>query len=227
MLVRILRPVVLALLMIGASVAPAQDVKLQFVDEAANDASWVNFKRRLLAALDKRDKRFVLGMLDRNVRNQTEGARGVAEFRKQWDFDAPESPLWRALSSAVVLGSAYVKREKGPNELCTPYLLARWPEQVDPFTHGAVMTGAALLQAEPTPFSRVLATLSYDLVPVIDWEVADKAPDARQRWVRVRAGQQEGFLPEEQIRSPIEHTACFVKSTNGWRMSGFAPAGGE
>jgi hypothetical protein len=37
----------------------------------------------------------------------------------------------------------------------------------------------------------------------------------------------EGYVPEEQIRSPIEQTACFVKTENGWRMTAFAPAGGQ
>jgi hypothetical protein len=36
-----------------------------------------------------------------------------------------------------------------------------------------------------------------------------------------------GFVPEEQIRSPIEHTACFVKGETAWRLIGFGPGGGK
>jgi len=43
----------------------------------------------------------------------------------------------------------------------------------------------------------------------------------------VRIGDKDGYLPEEHIRSPIEHAACFVKGASGWRMVAFAPAGGD
>ena len=65
-----------------------------------------------------------------------------------------------------------------------------------------------------------------DIVPIVDWEVDDKA-DPKQKWVKIRFQGRDAFVPEEQIRSPIEQAACFVKSANGWRMTAFAPAGGE
>ncbi len=37
--------------------------------------------------------------------------------------------------------------------------------------------------------------------------------------------QRDGYVPEEQFRSPIEQAACFVKGGNGWRMTALAPAG--
>ena len=43
----------------------------------------------------------------------------------------------------------------------------------------------------------------------------------------IRYRNRDGYVPEEQIRSPIEQAACFVKGGNGWRMTAFAPAGGE
>jgi hypothetical protein len=83
------------------------------------------------------------------------------------------------------------------------------------------------VQVEPSTASPALGTLSYDIVPVIDWEVDDKAADVKQKWVKIRYAKREGYIPEEQIRSPIEQAACFAKNANGWRMTAFAPAGGE
>jgi hypothetical protein len=68
--------------------------------------------------------------------------------------------------------------------------------------------------------------LSYDIVTISDWEVSDKAADVKQRWVKVKVRNGEGYVPEEQIRSPVEHAACFVKTEGGWRMTGLAPGGG-
>lgn len=198
--------------------AGAQDMKLSPVDEAATDASWISFKNRLLNGIEKHDKKIVLSVLDRNIRNNPETPRGIAEFRKQWDLDADDSPLWRKLSSALFLGGAYVKREKGGTEFCAPYVMAKWPDDIDPHNHGAIVSRDVLVKAAPSSDSATLQTLAYDIVVVTDWDVADQAADVKQHWVKIKLKDGEGFVPEEQIRSPIEHTACFVKTADGWRM---------
>lgn len=206
--------------------AHAQERKLEPVDEAAKDASWVSFRNRLLNAVEKRDIKFVLGILDRNVRASIDGTRGVAGFRKAWDVDASDTALWRELRAVLFLGTAYLKREKGPRELCAPYLLARWPTDIDPLDYGAIITKDVLVKAEPRSDSQTLQTLSYEIVLVADWDIADKAAADKQRWVKVKIKTGEGYVPEEQIRSPVEHSACFTKTEGGWRMTAFAPAGG-
>jgi hypothetical protein len=119
-----------------------------------------------------------------------------------------------------------MKREDRARELCAPYLLARWPRNMDPHAFGAIISKDALVKAAPSLVSPTIATLSYDIVPVADWEVADQASDYPQRWTKIKLKSGEGYVPEEQIRSPIEQVACFVRTENGWRMTAFAPAGG-
>ncbi len=215
----------LCLLALFTLPAGAQDMKLQPVDEGAKDASWVSFKNRLLDALDKKDRKLVLGVIDKNIRNSFDGTRGLAEFSKLWDIDAEDSALWRELKAALFLGSAYRKPEKGPAELCAPYVLAKWPGNIDPHAYGAIITKDVLVKAAPSGASATLATLEYDLVAVADWDVADETTEAKQRWVKVRVKAGEGYVPEEQIRSPIEHTACFVKGPNGWRLVAMGAGG--
>jgi hypothetical protein len=223
----------LALILICAACAAAsapaytQERKLPPVDEAAGDASWQRFKKRLLGAIEKRDKQFLLSILDKNVRNQDERTRGIAHFRKQWELDTDDSPVWRELASALQLGGAFMQRDKRPREFCAPYLLGKWPYDLEPFKNGVVISRDTPVQAEPSTASPALGTLSYDIVPVIDWEVDDKAADVKQKWVKIGYARREGYIPEEQIRSPIEQAACFAKNANGWRMTAFAPAGGE
>ena len=227
-MMRALAAVALALVMFAGSLPPARAQERQVlpVDEAVTDASWVQFKKRLQSAIEKRDKQFVLAILDRGVRNQGEDSAGVAEFRKQWDIDASDSALWRELGSVMQLGAAYMKREQGPPELCAPYLLAKWPDDVEPFDHGAIVARETTVQAEPSNSSAALGTLSYHIVSVADWEVADKASNVSQKWVRIEYRGRDGYVPEEHVRTPVEHAACFVKGPSGWRMVAFAPAGG-
>src|SRR3954471_11043165 len=125
-----------AMLLVVAMPAFAQERKLPPVDEGATDRSWFLFKKRLQAAIDSRDKQFLLSILDKNVRNQTEKTRGVAQFRRQWELDTADTAVWRELQSALQLGSAWIRRDKGPRELCAPYVLGKWPEDVEPFKHG-------------------------------------------------------------------------------------------
>ena len=221
-------PVLMAVVMAALAAQPAfaQERRLEPVDEAARDSSWVSFRNQLLNAVAARDRNYVMSILAKDVRPGLEAPRGPAEFRKRWEIDDEKSALWRLLRSALFLGAAYVQRENGRRELCAPYLLAKWPKDLDPFAHGAVIAREVLVKVEPSSSSATVQVIGYDIVAVADWEIADKAADVAQRWVKITVKQGEGYIPEEQIRSPIEHAACFVKSNGQWRMTGLAPGGG-
>lgn len=208
-----------------AQSAHSQERRLEPVDEAGKDASWNSFRKRLFDALEKRDRKYLVGVIAQNVRNGSDAPRGIAEFRKQWGLDADDSPLWHELRSALELGSAWLARPKQRRELCVPYVLAKWPEDVEPADNGVIIARDVLVKSEPSSDSQTLATLSYHIVPVPDWEVDDRDAGSKQKWVKVRVKEQDGYVPEEQIRSPVEHAACFVHTENGWRLTVFGPAG--
>lgn len=216
------------LFVIGCSLpAGAQERRLDPLDEAAKDASWVSFRQTLRAALVKRDREFVLSILDPNVRSGLEGGRGPDEFRNQWQLDSDTSPLWPELAAVLALPSAWHRPDEGPAELCVPYVAVRWPQDMDAYRGGAIIAPKVAAKSEPYGASNTVATLSYNIVEVADWEVDDRSPASRQKWVRVKLRRGEGFVREEQIRSPIEHAACFAKGESGWRLMGFGPGGGK
>lgn len=194
-------------------------------DEAAGDPSWTRFRDRLLEAVQQRDKKFVLGLVDRNVRNGIGQPNGLDEFIRQWEPDAENSPLWRELPRALHLGAAYYSHEKMPRSLCAPYVLPRWPKNTDPHGNGAITARETALRATPSGSAAILASLGQSIVRVTDWEVADSDAEVRQKWVKISANDREGFIPEEHIRSPLEHLACFRKGEAGWRLTSFLAAG--
>jgi hypothetical protein len=210
---------------IGTPASHAQERALELVDEGGKDASWTGFRKLLIGALERRDRQFVLSVLSQNVRNGSDSPRGIAEFRRQWLLDADDSPLWSQLRSALSLGSAWLAREKKPRELCAPYVLGKWPDDVDPARNGVIAAGEVLAKSEPSSSSETLATLSFHIVAVADWEVDDRDAGSKQKWVRIRVQERDGYVPEEQMRSPIEHAACFIRTENGWRLTVFGPAG--
>lgn len=194
-------------------------------DEAAGDQSWTRFRDRLLEAVQQRDKKFVLGVVDRNVRNGIGQPNGLEEFTRQWDPDSEDSPLWRELPRALHLGAAWYSHEKMPRSLCAPYVLPRWPKNADPYGNGAITARETALRASPSGSAEILANLGQSIVAVTDWEVDDSEAGVKQKWVKVSVQGREGFIPEEHIRSPLEHLACFRKSETGWRLTSFLAAG--
>lgn len=194
-------------------------------DEAAGDQSWTRFRDRLLEAVQQRDKKFVLGIVDRNVRNGREQPRGLTEFMRQWDPDAEDSPLWRELPRALFLGAMYYQHERMPRSLCAPYVLPRWPKGVDPQGNGAITARETSMRSGPSGDAGILMSLGYSIVRVSDWEVVDVDPAVKQKWVKIQVQERSGYIPEEHIRSPIEHLVCFRKSEAGWRLVSFLAAG--
>lgn len=194
-------------------------------DEAAGDVSWTRFRDRLLIAAQQRDKKTVLDAVDRNVRNGLEQPRGMDEFIRQWDPDAADSPLWRELQSALSLAAAYYSHERMPRSLCAPYVLPRWPADVDPHGNGAITARTTTARSGPSGSAPVIAELGYVIVPVTDWEVDDSDAGVKQKWVKIRVQDRDAYIPEEHIRSPLEHLVCFRKGEHGWRLTSFLAAG--
>ncbi len=213
-----MRILVAAALLAAATCVTAQETRLLPVDEGTSDTSWARFKARLLDALAQRDQKFVLGIVDPKIRNISE-KNGAAEFRELWEPDSAQSPLWTELPKLLFLGGAFVKRANKQYEFCAPYVYYKWPEQADADASGAVIAKDALMKASPASNAKTLQALAYDLVKVLDWEVADEAKDSNQKWVQIETKAGVGYLPEEQIRSPLEYRACFLKRAAGWRMT--------
>jgi len=206
---------------LAAAGAAAQTLRFGPIDEGVKDAVWVAYKTRLLDALEARNRPVLIAAIDPNIDNGLDQKPGLDEFRRRWDFDDDKSPMWDELRKAIVLGGAFLKNEKGEVRFCAPYVSARWPTTHDPFRYGAIVAADTLVKHEPSANARTLGTLDHGLVPVEDWEVADATPGFPQKWTRIRLRDAIGYVPEQQIRSPIEHMACFAAAAGNWRMISF------
>lgn len=199
----------------------AQSIAFATLDEAAHDQVWRAYKQRLLEAIETRNRQALLAAIDHAVDNGPDQKRGLEEFERRWSIGDERSPLWRELQRAVQLGGAYVKDDRGRSRFCAPYVAARWPNDYDPFRFGAIVEDGVLVKQAPSSGSRTVARLGLELIAVEDWEVADTTPGFPQKWTRVRLRDGVGFVPEEAIRSPIEHMACFASTGGAWRLVSF------
>ncbi len=219
----------LALLVSGA--VAAQEERLAPVDAGAADASWVAFHKRLAAAIERHDVKFLLSILDPKIRNSFETPDGVKAFVETWELEparAKDSKIWGELRSLLRFGAAPVESAAGERLLCLPYVAVRWPPAIDPVNYAAIIVDNAPVFARPSPLATIIDTLSFQIVGVDDWDLEDEAPKSAQRWVRVVLKKGVGFVADEHIRSPLEARACFSrgKGSGPWRMVSFTVGGG-
>lgn len=198
---------------------PAAQRKLMPVDEGAVDPSWVQFRSWLQEALQRGDRKALASIVDANILNPLEAPRGIAVFRKIWDLEGKDERLMRELPFVLQLGSAWYQPKGGARMVCAPYVPLKWPlDDVDPYNSGAIVVKEALVKDAPSHAAQTLGSLSYDIIAVGDWEVADREERQQQRWVKIRHAGRDAYVPEEHIRSAIEYRACFAKTGAGWRM---------
>jgi len=217
----------LSLLVCGlAAIGPvqAQEERLAPVDAGASDPSWVQFHKRLASAIEQRDLKFLLSILDAKIRNSFDKPNGVKAFVEQWELEparAKDSPLWPELRTMLRFGAAPLESVTGDKLLCLPYVAVRWPPTIDPYQYGAIVIPDAPVFARPSPLAPIVTTLSHMIVGVEDWDLDDEAQKSAQRWVKVVLKKDaRGFVAAEHIRSPIEARACFTRggSVGAWRM---------
>ena len=215
--------------------ASAQEAPLPPVDAGAKDPSWVQFQKRLATAVEQRDVKFLLSILDPKVRNSFEKPDGVKAFVEQWDLDtaakAKDSPLWTELRSMLRFGAAPVEAATGERLLCLPYVAVTFPPTIDPFLFAAVVIADAPVFSKPSTQAPIVANLSHQIVGVEDWDLDDESKSP-QRWVKVVLKNGGGYMASEHIRSAIEARACFTRSrgkvpnAGPWRMISLTVGGG-
>jgi hypothetical protein len=196
----------------------AQERFVMPVDEAKKDASFFAFREKLVAAVKKKDSKFVLGIVDPKIKNGFGGNDGLAEFKKQWKINDPNSELWKELLTVLTHGGTFDKRRR--NSFYAPYLFTGFPEDTDAFDHQAIFGEMVNLRAQPDTNAPVVATLSYNIVKV-DYSdsVKSSASDDDYSWLKIETlGGKKGFVKAEFVRSSIDYRAGFEKKKGKWLM---------
>ena len=201
----------------------AQEVKLYPVDEAAKDASFKRFRDRLIEALQRRDRKYLLAFPPR-IMNSFGGNQGVKGFVEQWKLNTPNSRIWTELLTILSMGGSF--EEKG-QKFYAPYVSSRWetiqgslPRSLDDaFCCGAVIGTKVGMHSRPDPSAPVLAVLSYDVVEVDHGASVDAATGEDLPWVKIKTFRnQDGYVRKEQFRSPTDYRASFRKVRGRWRL---------
>ncbi len=206
------------------AVDPVHNKKVLPVDQAAKDPTFKAFRNELLEAARRKDKEYILSILDPKIQLSFGGHSGIKDFKEMWKIDQPNSEFWNELITILELGGAFQTIESH-KDFVAPYVTSQWPDDArfDPFEYVAIIGKNVRLRSAPGIKAPQLASLSNDIVKLITAGQPSEPPNVDGfRWVKVKTGSGvQGFVADKYIRSPIDYRAYFKKIKGQWRMTVF------
>lgn len=200
-----------ALSLLAAPAAAQVDaLRLPPVDRCSVEEGIPELLASLKQAIDQRDPDLLMPHVSDDVLVDFGGGQGHAAFRQHWSLGRPaDSELWDALRDALSHGCVAVQRT-----LVAPSLPAQLADDKDIFSRLLARPGAELRSA-PTAEAGLLATL--------DWHLLEEIEDRTSGdWVAVRLSDgTEGFVRQEQTRSPFDYSVTLEKRDGRWLITGF------
>src|ERR1044072_1637426 len=154
----------IAALLSGSS---AQERYVKFVDEAKKDPSFFAFREKLAAAAKKKDSKYLLSIVDPNIKNGFGGADGIDEFKSRWDFGGPDNnDFWDEFLPVITNGGSFLKSGEKGSIFFAPYVFQAFPADLDVFKHRVVIGKNVNLRKDGSADAPVVAVLSYNIVTV-------------------------------------------------------------
>lgn len=218
MLVRLVFAALVVALLAG--VATAQSRKLYPADKAAEDAAFLKFRQSLRAAVRRRDKEFVLSVLDPQIQLSFGGHKGIEDFKQMWKIDRPDSRLWSELETILSMGGSFTVVD-GKRNFVAPYVTSLWPNDLDGFEYVAITGKDVRVRERPGLKEPVVATLSYDIVKTGSQTVEElERKIDGHTWRKIIApGGKTGYVAEKFVRSPIDYRAYFERKNGRWVLA--------
>lgn len=195
--------------------------KLYPVDEGPTDTSFYVFREGLWKIIENRDKFQLLEMVDENVQSEFGAPTGVAPFVEKWNLDSRKdsSAIWKTLQTILSQGGTF---DKDKQTFAAPYYTATFPNTYDANTVGVITGAGVRVRAATSLTSQILKTISYDILPVTDWQVKQDTVDgAIDHWVKVKLSDKvEGYVFGKFVGSPYDYRAIFTRQPNGaWHLT--------
>lgn len=191
--------------------------QLMPVDEAAKDPSFARFRADLIEALQREDKKALLAVIADHIKVDFGGGEDRAAFIRHWELDGTGagSPVWSELQRILRLGGTF----GAENQFWAPYVFSKWPESIDAFEHVAAVGPRVFVRDAPDDNAKPIATLDHHIVRIAQGDpMRGGNQSAAMRKVVLPDGR-EGWVAEDEVRSPIDYRAAFEKRDGKWKMT--------
>jgi len=188
-------------------------VRLYPVDDTERDPAFRSFVKHLQSAVDAHSAHALHKLVDEDVFvGPADTDKGWKKFVARWHPDDENSPLWSALSDMLSLG--FVREH--PSLFVSPYLVWRFPDELNRATHLVVIRDKAALRQGPSPRTAVIASLSFDIVEQLG---EPKSGEDLAQWVSVRTPEgQTGYLNTRDVMSPLMPHGQFGRRQGRWAI---------
>ncbi|MEO8096369.1 MAG: SH3 domain-containing protein [Acidobacteriota bacterium] len=178
-------------------------------DESSRDKTLGVFLAQLKDALKRKDRDGLLALLAVDVKTGVRAFEGPNAFFTAWGLADPNTAVYGIITQILSLPGVWVQEQ-----YCAPYVGVMFPPDLDASKHQVILNPNISLRAEASANSRALATVSYEIVEVLE----------RGEWTKIKtqAGV-TGFIPIAYLYSPAGYRACFAKNPAGdWRIQSLA-----
>jgi hypothetical protein len=212
-----MKPLLFALLLLAGLDAGAVEARrLPPVDGCARAPGFAAFRARLLRAVARHDMRFIRAMVAEDIVSSPGVYPGRRAFVDGWGGN---SALWIHLEAMFRLGCA--RAPDGRVWVPALSLAATTEERAEgaDFSSQVLILGARVpVRAAPSPESRVIATLNWDVVTA-----APNRPGYDDWWwVRLADGRRGYVTGAGHLRRFGDFRAVFERQRGRWRMTVFA-----
>ncbi|MEW6243602.1 MAG: SH3 domain-containing protein [Bacillota bacterium] len=193
-------------------------IRLRPVDQSGKNPSFKAFRDKLLDAIARRDKDFILEIIHPDITVSFGGESGRDAFIKHWNLDEENSSLWDELGDILRLGGTFSADMK---TFTAPYVFTLFPSQFDEFQYAAVTGDGVNIRAKPGLDAPVLGSVSYEIVRADPALVGPTITlDGREYgWVKVETlSGVKGYISAKYVRSPIAYRVSFEQVGDKWLM---------
>jgi hypothetical protein len=181
------------------------------VDDTARDPAFRSFVKKLRSAVEARNTNALHKLVDEEVVvGPADDDTGWAKFATKWHPDDADSKVWSALSDLLSLG--FVREH--PRLFVSPYLVWRFPRELNMAAHLVVIRDKAPLRVAPSIRAPIVASLSFDIVQRLG---RPETGEDQVQWFRVRIMDgQTGYLNARDVMSPLMPRAQFGIRRGRW-----------
>ncbi|MBI4902133.1 MAG: SH3 domain-containing protein [Acidobacteria bacterium] len=136
--------------------------KLYPTDETSRDPAFQSYTRKLRSAVAARSTKALRRLMDDEeiIVGPGKEDQGWRKFVARWRPDDPDSKLWPALGDLLAVG--FIREH--PSLFLSPYVVWRFPSQLDRRKHLVIGRDKVALRESPSLAAATVTTLAFDIV---------------------------------------------------------------
>jgi hypothetical protein len=194
--------------------------KLYPVDEAIKDTLFFVFREQLKKTIAARDVFGLLDVIDKNIKVSFGGEEGTSAFVSTWQLDSKQPDtleIWNLLEATLEGGGVF---KNNGQAFYAPYVFATWPDDYEPFDHAAVIGSGVRMRSTPSLNSKIVKSVSYDIVTVLKEEGIQEIGGERHPWILIEhLDGTQGYVYGKYLQYPVGYRTGFeYQPSTGWHM---------